>query len=80
MNRDKLNLDDRKIEDAALAILYLNYDQNTGRTWKSLDWDIGNQLFQRGLISDPKTKNKSVIMTEEGITLAEAVLKEFFSR
>ena len=80
MESNKLELDQRKIEDAALAILYLGYEKETCRAWKSLDWGITDGLFERGLISDPKNKNKSVIITEEGLKLAEESLKKLFSK
>ena len=77
---NKYELDHRKIQDAALAILYLCYDKETGRAWKSLDRGITDGLFERGLISDPKTKNKSVHLTDEGLRLAEESLEKLFSK
>jgi hypothetical protein len=76
----KLELDHRKIEDAALAILYFGHDQQTGRSWKNIDWGIMDGLFERGLISDPKNKNKTVGFTDEGLKLAEKSLRELFSK
>ena len=77
-NRPELN--HRKIEDAALAILYFGHDQKTSRAWKNIDWGIMDGLFERGLISDPKNKNKSVCFTEEGLQLAEKSLSELFPK
>lgn len=45
MDKHQLDLDDRKIEDAALAILYLSFDKDTGRVWKSLDWILVINFF-----------------------------------
>jgi hypothetical protein len=36
-------------------------------------------FHERGLIDDPKNKNKSVIFTEEGLALARASAERLFS-
>jgi hypothetical protein len=36
-------------------------------------------VVERGLIDDPKNKNKSVIFTEEGLALARASAERLFS-
>lgn len=36
------------------------------RAWKSLDWDALDRLHQQGLISDPRSKVKSVVLTKDG--------------
>ena len=67
---------DDKIDEAVLALLYLGISGRhpiTGaRTWKSFDWDAMNRLHERGLISNPVSKAKSVVLTEEGLRQAEA--------
>ena len=80
MESKKLELDHRKLEDAALAILYFGHDPQTGRAWKNIDWGIMEGLFERGLISDPKNKNKSISFTDEGLQFAKKTLKELFSK
>jgi hypothetical protein len=37
------------------------------RAWKSYDWDVMNYLHEPGFISDPRSKAKSVILTDEGL-------------
>jgi hypothetical protein len=54
-----------KVDDVVLALLFLNL-METGRAWKGFDWDSLDRLRQRGLISNPKSKAKSVELTEEG--------------
>ena len=44
-----------------------------------IDWRASNRLHDRGLIDDPKNKNKSVIFTEEGLALARASAESLFS-
>ena len=71
-----------RIDEAVLALLYLGiYEHNpmTGaRTWKSFDWDTMNRLHEKGLISDPVSKAKSVIFTEAGLHQAKAAFRRLF--
>lgn len=71
-------IDWEKLEEAAFAILCLTL--HGGRAWKGLDWDLMDRLHQRGWILDPKNKNKSVVITEEGEQLAEQLLEKHFSK
>jgi Domain of unknown function (DUF6429) len=68
-------LDTDRIDDAVLALLYLNLHQ-CGVAWKGFDWDAMNRLFEKELISDPVRKAKSVGLSEEG----ERRAKELFDR
>ena len=74
-----MKYNEEKLDRAALAILFLNYDPETGRSWKSLSWEITDRLFEAGLISDPKSKNKSVVLTELGLKKAKEILSADFS-
>lgn len=71
-----------KIDEAVLALLYLGIherDPLTGvRTWKSFDWDTMNRLHDKGLISNPVSKAKSVILTEAGLRRAQAAFHQLF--
>ena len=48
-----MKLDDDKIDDAVLALLYLGLHDNV-RAWKGFDWDAMDRLHEKGMISDPK--------------------------
>ena len=48
------------------------------RTWKSFDWDAMNRLHEKGLISNPVSKAKSVALTEAGLRQAEAAFHRLF--
>ena len=52
--------------DLVLALMQLTMHEGV-RTWKSYDWEVMNDLFERGYISDPRSKAKSVVLTEAGI-------------
>ncbi len=77
------NLD--KIDDAVLALLQLtSFTEGRGefaitRAWKGHDWDTLGRLHQKGLISDPKNKNKSVALTEEGRRRSADLFEKLFS-
>lgn len=76
------NLDETKIVEAALAILSLSAyeDHNMARVWKNIDWDLMNKMYERGWISNPKSKAKSVILTEEGEAKAAEFLSKYFGK
>ena len=61
------------VDEAVLALLHLNAFEDRGvvRAWKTFDWDAMDRLHEKGLISDPKSKAKSVVLTEEGKRAAE---------
>ncbi|MBK1616516.1 hypothetical protein CKO44_24035 [Rubrivivax gelatinosus] len=72
-----MNLNPDKIDAAVLALLYLGlHDGN--RAWKSFDWDALGRLHQRGLISDPVGRAKSVEFSPEGLQLAAERLQALF--
>jgi Domain of unknown function (DUF6429) len=73
--------DREKLEQVVLALLYLNSFIKEGegkRAWKSLPWAILDTLHQKGYISDPANKNKSVWITETGAKLSEELFKKLF--
>ncbi|MDZ7617059.1 MAG: DUF6429 family protein [Patescibacteria group bacterium] len=74
-----MELDTDKIDDAALALLCLRL-HNEARAWKGFDWDTMNRLHDRGYISDPRCKAKSVVFTEEGLDRAKRLLVELFTK
>jgi len=75
-----MEYDRNKVDEAVLALLYLNFlgDQNVVRAWKSFDWDAMDRLHEKGYISDPKNKSKSVIVTEEGQNAAKELFIKLF--
>jgi hypothetical protein len=52
--------------DLVLALMQLTLHEER-RAWKSFDWDVMDDLFERGLITDPRSKAKSVVLTDEGL-------------
>lgn len=74
-----MDIDNDKIDEAVLALLYLTL-HNEDRAWKSFDWDAMNRLHEKGYISNPVGKAKSVWLTEEGLRESERLCKKLFSR
>jgi len=74
------NYNQDKVDETVLALLYLtSFKEGPGtRAWKGMDWDTMNRLHEKGLISNPKSRAKSVILTQEGIKLSEELFKKYF--
>jgi hypothetical protein len=72
-----MELDEKKIDDAVLALLLLGLHEGA-RAWKGFDWDSLNRLHEQGYISDPRSKAKSVVFTEEGLRRAEELCERVF--
>jgi hypothetical protein len=78
-----VDYDKDKVDEAVLALLYLTlHDQNEfgGRAWKGHDWDALDRLHEKGLISDPRSKAKSVVLDPAGINAAEKAFRKLFGR
>lgn len=76
------DIDQEKLTEAALAILSLGRwdDQLVARAWKSMDWDLLNLLYDKGWIGDPVGKQKSVVLTDDGVAKAACFLEKHFGR
>lgn len=74
-----MDIDQDKIDDAALALLSMTMDKY-GSAWKQLDWSISNSLYEKGYIHNPVNKNKSLVFTEEGAAKAEELFKQLFCK
>jgi hypothetical protein len=72
-----LNTD--KIDDTALALLYLTLHDDC-RAWKGFDWGVLGRLHDKGMIQDPVGKVKSVAFTQEGLERAKALFEEMFEK
>ena len=71
-----------KVDDAVLALLVLTLGANglENCAWKGHDWEALNRLFEKGLIADPRNKNKSVVLTEEGLARAKQLFEDQFGK
>ncbi|MBK4989217.1 DUF6429 family protein [Pseudomonas sp. S36] len=72
-----MEYDDRLIEDAVLVLLAA-YSSDKGNAWKGFDFEIMNRLHERGLISDPVNRNKSIWLTAEGLEQGRQLADQLF--
>ena len=76
-----MDIDGEKLEHTVLALLYLNsFQKGVGRrAWKGFPWTVMDALHEKGYISNPATKNKSVWLSEEGAKLSEELFEKLFA-
>ena len=76
-----MDLDQEKVEQTVLALLYLNsFQKGEGRrAWKGFPWTVMDALHEKGYISNPATKNKSVWLSDEGARLSEELFEKHFA-
>jgi len=71
-----------RIDEYTLALLYLvarrEREGFAARAWKGFDWDTMKRLHEKGYISDPVGKAKSVAMSEEGFRKAKELFERHF--
>lgn len=69
--------DTDKIDKAVLALLQLGlHDDN--RTWKAINWEAMNRLYEKGFISNPVGKAKSVELTDLGMVESRRLFRDLF--
>jgi hypothetical protein len=74
-----MDYDEQKVDDAVLGLLYMTLHDGA-RAWKAFDWDALNRLHEKGYISNPVSKAKSVVLTDEGLKAAERLFNQLFAR
>jgi len=77
-----MEYDTTKLDEVVLALLYFNAhtDHGVTRAWKGFDWDTLDRLHAQGFISDPKSKAKSVVLSEEGARRSEELFRRYFAK
>ena len=77
-----MDYDKNKVDELTLALLFLvTHDRQEGlgaRAWKGFDWDTMDRLYEKGFITNPASKAKSVSMTEDGYKKSEALFRKHF--
>jgi len=63
-----MDYDGDQVDEITLALLWLtSFKDPVGvRAWKGQDWETMERLHEKGFISDPRSKAKSVVSSEEG--------------
>ncbi len=74
------DFDRDRFDDIILALLWLNSFREPGghRAWKSLDWDALDRLHERGLISNPRRRARSVSLSDEAVDSGHRLFRQFF--
>jgi hypothetical protein len=77
-----MEIDERKVDEITLALLYLTTfkDKHGWRAWKSHDWDVLNRLHESGFIDDPVSKAKSVMLTKVGVDESKRLFEKHFMK
>lgn len=74
-----MEIDTYKVDEAVLALLYLTLHDGA-RARKGFEWDTLNRLHAKGFISDPVSKAKSVVLTDEGLRASESLFTRLFAK
>jgi hypothetical protein len=64
--------------DLVLALMQLGL-HDSARTWKGYDWEVLIFLYEQGCISDPVSKAKSVVLTEQGEARSRAMFEKYLA-
>ncbi len=77
-----MEYDKNKVDEMVLALmsLVMHSDGDAVRAWKGFDWETLDRLHEKGLISDPKSKAKSVVLSDEAVKLSESLFEKHFGR
>ena len=75
-----MGYDTEKVDELVLALLQLTLHDAGGvtRAWKGFDWDTLNRLHEKGFILSPRSKAKSVVLTEDGLTRSAELFERHF--
>jgi len=79
---DHMQIDTNKIDDMVLALLHLTSFSEEGVTcaWKGHNWDALNRLHEKGMISNPQSKAKSVVLSDDGAKQAKELFDKYFTK
>ncbi len=72
-------IDEEKIDEAVLALLYLTLHDGY-RAWKGFDWATLDRLYKKGMIGNPVGKSKSVVFTDEGLERSKSLFEKMFEK
>lgn len=72
-----MKVDTKRLDETVLALLYLGCHEEY-RAWKGFDWEVLGRLHEKGYISSPVNKAKSVVFTAEGRRESERLFRTLF--
>jgi len=77
--RAVMEIDEDKIDKAVLALSQLTL-HGEDRAWKGMDFEVLNRLHEKGYILNPVGKQKSVVLTDQGLSESGRLFTELFSK
>jgi Domain of unknown function (DUF6429) len=77
--RPAVVIDTKKIDEAVLALLHLTLHDGA-RAWKGHDWDALDRLYRNGMIDNPVSKAKSVVLTDQGLAESKRLFRKLFEK
>lgn len=77
-----MDYEKEKVDEMVLALmrLVMHGDRHEVRAWRGFDWETLDRLYQKGLIANPKSKAKSVALSEEAVKLSDSLFEKHFCR
>jgi Domain of unknown function (DUF6429) len=72
-----MDYDENKVDEVVLALMYLTLHDEV-RAWKGFDFRVLERLHEKGFILNPKSKARSVVLTEEGLAKSEELFEKHF--
>jgi hypothetical protein len=73
-----------KVDEMTLALMYLvitkDKRESAARAWKGFDWDTLNRLYEKGYISNPKSKSHSIVISEEAAQKSKELFQKYFGK
>jgi hypothetical protein len=73
------DFDRDKVDEIVLALLQLIL-HDSDRAWKGFDWNTLDRLYEKGWIENPRSKAKSLVLTEEGLANSSRLFQLYFGR
>ena len=74
-----MDYDQDKVDEMVLALLWLT-PAGPQRAWKWHDWETMERLHAQGYTSDPRSRARSVVFSEEGECRAQELFERYFGR
>jgi hypothetical protein len=71
------DFDRDKVDEVVLALMQLTL-HDSYRAWKGFDWETLDRLHEKGWIENPRSKAKSVALTEEGLANSARLFQLYF--
>ncbi len=71
------DVDRDKVDEVVLALMQLTL-HDSYRAWKRVDWETLDRLYEKGWIENPRSKAKSIVLTEEGLVQSARLFQHYF--